>query len=205
MRRSPLQLVAFALLFQLSCTLLEPLPAATGGVLPEEPRDVTSVYGPTAVEWVQARFLAHQTGLAEFEVRAVAEAIVEEALANDLPRELVLAVIRTESGFHNFARSKVGALGLMQIMPATGKGIAEELSIAWNGPATLFEPLVNVKFGTRYLRELHDRYGIWDKALAAYNWGPGAIDRRLRRGHALPARYVEKVLAQLEVQSSEEL
>ncbi len=165
--------------------------------------DVTSVYGPTAVEWVQARFLVHQTGLAPFEVRAVAEAIVQEAHANDLPRDLVLAVIRTESGFHNFARSDVGALGLMQIMPATGKAIARDMSINWRGPETLFEPLVNVKLGTRYLRELHDRYGIWDTALAAYNWGPGAIDRRLRRGHSLPARYVEKVFAQL--YSSEEL
>jgi len=197
MRRSPFHIVVFALLFQLSCTALQPRPDAAARGLNEVRTDVTSMYGPTAVEWVQARFLAHQTGLAAFEVRAVAEAIVEEALANDLPRDLVLAVIRTESGFHNFARSEVGALGLMQIMPATDKGIAKELSLAWHGPATLFEPLVNVKLGIRYLRELHDRYGIWDKALAAYNWGPGAIDRRLRRGHALPARYVEKVLAQL--------
>jgi soluble lytic murein transglycosylase-like protein len=197
MRRSPLHIVAFALLFQLSCSALEVQPDAAARDLPDVRTDTTSMYGPTAVEWVQARFLAYQTGLAAFEVRAVAEAIVEQALVDDLPRDLVLAVIRTESGFHNFARSEVGALGLMQIMPATGKGIAKEMNLAWHGPATLFEPLVNVKLGIRYLRELYDRYGIWDKALAAYNWGPGAIDRRLRRGHALPARYVEKVLAQL--------
>ena len=54
-----------------------------------------------------------------------------------------------------------------------------------------------MKLGTRYLARLHGRVGSWKQALAAYNWGPGAIDRRIRRGHRLPTRYVAKVYSQL--------
>ena len=52
--------------------------------------------------------------------------------------------------------------------------------------------------GTHYLVELRSRYGDRDKALAAYNWGPARIDWRLRRGRAMPVRYVDRVLAHLQ-------
>ena len=110
---------------------------------------------------------------------------------------MVLAVIHTESGYYNFARSSVGALGLMQIMPATGEMLAREAGIRWTGPELLFDPEVNLRLGTRYLAVLRARYGDWTRALAAYNWGPGEIDRRLAVGEVLPDKYASRVYARL--------
>jgi soluble lytic murein transglycosylase len=152
--------------------------------------------GPTAVDWVAGHFTLYHTRLAPFEIREVAETIVAESRARGIDLELILSLIRTESGFDNFATSHVGALGLMQVMPHTGEAVAAKLGIAWRGPATLFEPVINVRIGTAYLDWLHARYGGgWDKALAAYNWGPARVDYRLARGRALPDAYFQKVLA----------
>ncbi len=150
------------------------------------------------VERVRRAFTQFQTGLAPFEIDTVSRAIVEESDRYGIEVDIVLAVIHTESGFSNFARSKVGALGLMQIMPATGEMLAEQLEIGWDGPETLFDPVVNVRMGTNYLAFLHTRYKNWDRALAAYNWGPGAIDRKIRRGSGVPAEYATKVMARLQ-------
>ena len=173
----------------LSCSLREPPPVAISQVrLPA---------GPDALDWIEGRFAARATGLSPDEIRAVARAIEEHADRNSVDRELVMAVIHTESGFQNFARSRVGALGLMQIMPHTGEMLAQELGLPWKGPDMLFDPVVNVAMGTRYLAMLHTKYRSWDRALAAYNWGPARIDGRLRRGRQLPVRYVAKVMGQL--------
>ncbi|MCP4005210.1 MAG: lytic transglycosylase domain-containing protein [bacterium] len=143
-------------------------------------------------------FSHFQSGLAPFEVEAVARTIIEEADRYKIDAKLVAAVIHTESGFSNFARSSVGALGLMQLMPATGEMQARKLGIEWYGSETLFDPHVNVKLGTSYLAFLYERYEDWDKALAAYNWGPGAVDRRVRRGAGVPEKYASKVMARLD-------
>jgi soluble lytic murein transglycosylase-like protein len=154
--------------------------------------------GPPVEEWITSELQAYQTGLADFELYELSQAIERESTRYGLRRELVLAVMRTESGFYNWARSRVGALGLMQIMPATGKMLARQLGIRWNGPQTLFEPVTNVRLGVAYLARLHSRYGNWTPALAAYNWGPGAIDRHLRRGRSLPVGYTARVFAALD-------
>jgi soluble lytic murein transglycosylase len=86
-------------------------------------------------------------------------------------------------------------MGLMQIMPATGEEIARRLEIPWTGPQILFDPLVNVRMGIAYLEQLENRYANTATALAAYNWGPGSIDSRIRRGVPLPVQYSGAVLA----------
>ena len=144
-----------------------------------------------ALQFLQGR----RTGLARFEEQRLARSIVAEARRNQLEPRLVLAVIAVESAGNAFAVSPVGALGLMQVMPATGEELARRLGVAWRGPHELFDPFVNVQLGSAYLRELADRYaGDLAAALAAYNWGPGRIDRRLRRGTPLPVRYARLVL-----------
>ena len=113
--------------------------------------------------------------------------IREHADRNALRADLVRAVIQVESGFNRWARSPKGAMGLMQLMPAT----ARELGV--DDP---YDPDENIRGGTVYLRQLIDRYeGNEELALAAYNAGSGAVDRH---GRAVPPyretrEYVKKV------------
>jgi soluble lytic murein transglycosylase-like protein len=110
------------------------------------------------------------------------------ATANAVEPDLLRAVIVVESGFNARARSKKGAVGLMQLMPATARQY---------GASNVYDPKQNVHAGARYLRSLIDRYGKDLKlALAAYNAGEDAVDRN--GGRIPPYRetqaYVPRVL-----------
>ncbi len=133
-------------------------------------------------------------GLTDAETEALARTITVESERYRIDPLLVLAVMKVESRFSNFAVSPVGAMGLMQILPSTGEELAARLGIVWRGPHTLFDPTTNVKLGILYLRELSDRFEHLPTVLAAYNWGPGHIGRRLRRGTSLPEEYPNLVL-----------
>ncbi len=99
--------------------------------------------------------------------------IVEHSRRNGVRQSLVRAVIQVESGFNPFARSPKGAMGLMQLMPDTARQL---------GVANAFNAAENVRGGVLYLRQLLDRYGNDEVlALAAYNAGPGAVDRHGQR------------------------
>lgn len=168
----------------------EVAPAISSASPSHDERDEDAV----AVAQILERFAVRHTALPERERRRLARVIVEEARARDLAPDLVMAVIEVESTGYHLAESHVGALGLMQLLPSTGKEMAERIGVEWRGPDTLFDPIANVRLGTAYLRELADRYdGDVNVALAAYNWGPGRIDRRLARGSSVPRMYVEQV------------
>ncbi|MCG8592217.1 MAG: lytic transglycosylase domain-containing protein [Proteobacteria bacterium] len=195
------QLLFLAAFAWVSCA---PPSAETGGVAPlphvsAPPLDWTPTpapppeTAPSQVDFVYAALQGRHTGLAEREVRRLAETVVAEAERYQIDPHLILSVMQIESGFYNFAVSGAGAMGLMQIMPHTGEILAAELELDWNGPETLFEPSVNVRMGAYYLRVLNDRYSSWPTALAAYNWGPGRIDWRLRTGRDLPVIYANDV------------
>jgi soluble lytic murein transglycosylase-like protein len=157
------------------------------------PPSASSGHDPT-VEEIRQRLARYHTGLADFEIERLARTILSESRARGVSPSLVLAVIQIESGYYNFAVSPVGALGLMQIMPATGEMLARDLGVPWRGPTTLFDPLVNVRFGIAYLAWLHREYGNLSTALAAYNWGPGHVSRQLARGLPVPRVYADDVI-----------
>lgn len=120
------------------------------------------------------------------------ERLVDGASRNrGLDPRFVMAVIQVESGYQAQARSPKGALGLMQIMPATG------LRFGVESAQHLLTPAINIDVGTRYLRWLHDRFdGRLDLVLAAYNAGEGAV---ARYGNRIPPyretrEYVQKIL-----------
>jgi soluble lytic murein transglycosylase-like protein len=146
------------------------------------------------VDRIAARLASRRTSLSARDRIALAETIVREARAQGLEPHLLAAVIEVESAGHVQAVSHVGALGLMQILPETGRELAQKHGVPWAGPSTLFDPAINVKLGAAYLRELTNRYGDVSIALAAYNWGPGVIDRRLREGTTLPSEYIDSVM-----------
>lgn len=121
----------------------------------------------------------------DYGLRARIDAAVRDAaMRYAVDAALIRSVIRHESGFDPDALSPKGAMGLMQLMPGT----AREL-----GVVCPFEPRENVLAGSRYLRRMHDRFGRWPLALAAYNAGP----RRVESGRVPEEtrRYVHRVVA----------
>ena len=94
---------------------------------------------------------------------------------------LVAAVIQTESSNRAQVISPKGAVGLMQIMPATGEWIAAKLNVSDYSEEKLKEPLFNIRLGCWYIRYLLDKYGGNERtALYAYNAGPGNVDKWLK-------------------------
>ena len=122
------------------------------------------------------------------------EDIRAAALRRSLDPWLICAVILQESAFNPLAVSKAGALGLMQILPDTGRDLARELDEgAWDRQR-LLDPRLNVLFGTVYLSELIDRYdGRVEPALAAYNAGASRADRWWPASGRDPERFVEDI------------
>ncbi|MFO0690480.1 MAG: lytic transglycosylase domain-containing protein [Myxococcota bacterium] len=94
--------------------------------------------------------------------------ILQVASQHEVEPGLVKAVIAAESGFRPHAVSRVGAQGLMQLMPATAADLGVERP---------FGVVENIDGGVRYLRAMLDRFGDVARALAAYNAGPGAVER----------------------------
>jgi hypothetical protein len=101
---------------------------------------------------------------------AINKLITRYAKRYGLENDLVHAVVRAESGYNAHAVSPAGAVGLMQIMPATGADYGVGSADA------LFDPPTNIRVGTRHLQRLIGRYGI-GKAIMAYNAGEGALER----------------------------
>ncbi|MBT0652996.1 tetratricopeptide repeat protein [Geomobilimonas luticola] len=136
------------------------------------------------------------------------EIVAQQAASNDIGESLIHSIIRAESSYSPTARSPVGAIGLMQLMPSTAK----VMSTPKNGPFTtnsLTTPDINIAYGTRHLKDLLEAYdGNQVYAVAAYNGGSGNVNRwrktfgNLRQDEFIESipfgetrEYVKKVLA----------
>jgi soluble lytic murein transglycosylase len=125
------------------------------------------------------------------------EYVVGHADNYRLEPHLLAAVIYQESKFDASARSSSGAVGLMQLLPETGQGIADRTGgDAWR-PEDLLEPELNIRYGSWYLRHLLDKYDDEALALAAYNAGQANVDEWRARGVGIQfpetRHYVQRV------------
>lgn len=126
----------------------------------------------------------------EAEISAVAE-------ANGIPPEKMHAVVKTESDYDAEAVSRVGARGLMQLMGETASDTAKLLGEAYDEEKDadrLFEVELNLRYGGAYLKRLYELYGDWTVAHAAYNAGPGNVNKWLKdRAYSPDGKVLESV------------
>lgn len=124
-----------------------------------------------------------------------------------LETSLVLAIIQSESSYKPTAVSKSGAIGLMQIIPKTGKWIAESFGEHFTEDV-LFDPETNIKYGCFYLKYLFDKFNEEDIVICAYNAGEGKVTSWLDENGKLDKelidydetkKYLERVLSYKEI------
>jgi soluble lytic murein transglycosylase-like protein len=132
-------------------------------------------------------------GATAAEVRETVRLVDRYARESGVDPLLVLAVIHVESRFDRYAVSPQGAVGLMQLLPATAQALAGEIGLEWTSDDLLFDPEVNVRLGTRYLRQLVERFDNLDAALAAFHAGPTRIEARLARRAGFSLGYADRV------------
>lgn len=144
--------------------------------------------------------------MADDEQLGLASVIYDESRRFGYDPLMILAIIVTESHFRPDARSKVGATGLMQVMPFVGKDLAEQVTtkspdlwaddrpIEWTGRETLLDPVQNVRLGMLHLCQLIIKFRSVRDGIRAYNFGPTSLKDRISKGRLLPKRYMQRVL-----------
>ena len=114
--------------------------------------------------------------------------------SNALDPYLVASLIRQESEFNPNAVSRANAVGLMQLLPKVGKGVAKQEKLKHFNATQLFTPATNLQLGTRYFRTMVDKFGAFEYALAAYNAGADRVQDWLGQGkYRDPQEFVESI------------
>lgn len=155
---------------------------------------ITSAWQIHAEQEIRRDYLVDKLKIEEKLALRIVRHVEQESGNYDLNPSRLLALIVVESGADPNVVSHKGAVGLMQILPDTGRYIAQNLGESWKGPKSLQAVETNISFGAWYYRYLLEKFhGDIQSALAAYNWGPGTISKRLRQGQGLPRVYPGKV------------
>lgn len=123
------------------------------------------------------------------------EVVRREAQRSGVPRELLLAVMREESGFEPKARSPRGARGLMQMIPRTARRMARSAGLSGFQLSQLFTPEISIRLGAHYLRQLLDEFdGDLAAAIASYHAGEKTVAQWKRRTAGLaPDEFIEEI------------
>jgi soluble lytic murein transglycosylase len=119
----------------------------------------------------------------------------KSSMANGLDPYLVASLIRQESEFNPVAVSRANAVGLMQLLPKTGKLVAKQEKLKRYNASQLYTPAVNLQLGTRYFKGMVDKFGgSFEYALAAYNAGSDRVEEWLGQGkYRDPQEFVESI------------
>jgi soluble lytic murein transglycosylase len=127
--------------------------------------------------------------------RAYWNDLKRSSTANGLDPYLVASLIRQESEFNPNAVSRANAVGLMQLLPKTGKAVAKQVKLKRYSASQLYTPAVNLQLGTRYFRGMVDKFGgSFEYALAAYNAGSDRVEEWLGQGkYRDPQEFVESI------------
>ena len=117
------------------------------------------------------------------------------SVANNLDPYLVASLIRQESEFNPIAVSRANAVGLMQLLPRTGKLVARQIPVRGYNASQLYTPTMNLQLGTRYFRGMVDQFGgSFEQALAAYNAGTDRVEEWMGQGkYRDTAEFVESI------------
>ena len=153
---------------------------------------IESLYKKNLKKRIAQQISQYETGLKTSYIDDLPELIIHESKKYGYDPLLLTAVIITESSFNNWARSNRDAHGLMQIRPATGRELAAEVRVQWQGTPSLYDPETNIILGAYYLNKLFLRFGDLGLALEAYNHGPSRLKGYLKKGHR-PKRYSRQV------------
>jgi soluble lytic murein transglycosylase-like protein len=167
-----------------------------GNVAPPAAREVVWLEGVGSVVSDKPKGAVRQP-LSSPKYESARPVLEEAARAQALEPALVIAVAAAESAFNSDAVSRKGALGLMQVMPATAQRYGVTARSAQEAKQAVMEPKLNAHIGTRYLADLLRMFdGDKELALAAYNAGEGAVLKHGRRIPPYPEtqQYVERVL-----------
>ncbi len=160
---------------ELAATLDQSAPVDVKSADQEKKRQLTYITGLISMHLPETR----EGGKIARHIVNVAEEMVVDPF-------YITAIISSESRFIKNARSRVGAVGLMQLMKPTAREVYKQISGKDTDPDRT-DPLVNIKMGTTYIRQMERHYnGNRFNALAAYNWGPGNLDKALKSGKRLP-------------------
>lgn len=124
----------------------------------------------------------------------ITKAIIQESKKYEMDPLFIMSVIATESSFNPEAKGTSGEIGLMQLMPETGKEVAQKVKEHWQGTVTLKDPIKNIRIGAAYLNQLRNYFdNNPNKYISAYNSGIGKI-RKIAKNEDLPKIYPTKIL-----------
>jgi len=121
--------------------------------------------------------------------------VSESAARSNMEPAILYSIMRAESAFFDKARSTAGAVGLMQVLPSTGRLVAKDLGMPLAADVKLYDPKTNIALGSQYLRQMLARFnGNLPMAAAAYNAGPAKVERWQAQGDCQDAElWVETI------------